>query len=149
MQTKLKGFYARRLRVAHPGPIVSPVELKNVNVLVVDDDPFIREVVQVMLRLAGARVAVAESAPEAFDMLQRLRPDVLISDIRMPGEDGYSLMRKVRELPADDGGATPAIAITAFGQEEDRSRAQAAGFQVHLTKPLDPDELREAIRSLV
>jgi CheY-like chemotaxis protein len=145
----LAGQIARRLRLVHPGPIATPLDLKHVKVLVVDDDPFIREVITVMLRLAGAMVAVAESATEGFDMLMHLRPDVLVSDIRMPGEDGYSLMRRVRELPPEHGGHTPAIAITAFGQEEDRFRAQKAGFQLHLTKPLDPEELRDAIRSLV
>jgi CheY-like chemotaxis protein len=146
---RLQGRVARRLRLVHPGPLVTPQDLKHVKVLVVDDDPFIREVVTVMLRLAGALVAVAESAAEGFDMLMHMRPDVLVSDIRMPGEDGYSLMRRVRKLAPELGGHTPAIAITAFGQEEDRARAERAGFQLHLTKPLDPEELREAIRSLV
>jgi len=144
-----QGQFARRLRLVHPGPILSPQDLKHVKVLVVDDDPFIREVVTVMLRLAGALVAVAESAAEGFDMLMHLRPDVLITDIRMPGEDGYSLLRRVRKLAPELGGHTPAIAITAFGQDEDRTRAERAGFQLHLTKPLDPEELREAIRALV
>jgi CheY-like chemotaxis protein len=145
----VSGRYAQRLRLSHPGPITPTVDLKSVKVLVVDDDPFIREVVTVMLRLAGAKVAVAESAPEALDMLVHLRPQVLVSDIRMPGEDGYALLRKVRKLPEEEGGATPAIAITAFGQEEDRGRALAAGFQMHMTKPLDPDELQRAVGSLV
>lgn len=148
--TTLKGVFARRYRLATgPRQLTRPADLQGLRVLVVDDDPFIREVLTVMLRLSGAKVIVVGSAPEGLSTLLRCRPDVLVSDIRMPGEDGYSLIRKVRALSPEQGGSTPAIAITAFGQEEDRARARAAGFQLHLTKPLDPQELAGAIKSLV
>ncbi len=144
------GAYARRYRLAGgPRPLSHPADLRGLRVLVVDDDPFIREVLTVMLRLSGAKVIVVGSAEEALATLVRCRPDVLVSDIRMPGEDGYCLLRKVRDLAPAEGGATPAIAITAFGQKEDQARALAAGFQLHLTKPLDPGQLAGAIKSLV
>ncbi|MBV8762647.1 MAG: response regulator [Deltaproteobacteria bacterium] len=93
-------------------------------------------------------VTTASSAPQALDLLASDRPDVLVSDIAMPEHDGYHLIQSVRALPTDRGGATPAIALTAFARLEDRTRAMLAGFQNHVPKPVEPGELIAAIISL-
>jgi signal transduction histidine kinase/DNA-binding response OmpR family regulator len=120
-------------------PTVHPVN--GVRVLVVDDDADARDMIAVMLRRAGAQVTTVSSASEAMDTLPVDRPDVLVSDIAMPDEDGYSLIRQIRRLRVEDGGETPAIALTAYAREEDRARAIAEGFQSHLAKPVDPRDL--------
>ena len=94
-------------------------------------------------------MVTAGSADEALALVRSRRPDVIVSDIGMPGRDGYQLMRDVRDLPADEGGKTPAIALTAFARSEDRTRAMRAGYQVHVSKPIEPPELVACIRSLV
>ena len=93
------------------------------------------------LETAGASVRGCLSAGAALTELRRWRPDVLVSDSEMPGEDGYSLIRKVRALAPSEGGDTPAIALTAYSRPQDRLRALDAGFTVHLPKPVDPSEL--------
>jgi CheY-like chemotaxis protein len=98
---------------------------------------------------AGAVVASADSACAAFRALQVFHPHVLLSDIGMPEEDGYSLIRRVRKLPAASGGETPAIALTAYTQESDRREALAAGFTLHMSKPVQPNRLVAAVSSLV
>lgn len=111
--------------------------------LVVDDEPDARELVAAILRQHGAEVIVAASAAEAFQIIQdsaRL-PNLLVSDISMPGQDGYSLIQKVRALPPIRGGQIPAIALTAYGRLEDRIRVLSAGFQMHVPKPVEPAEL--------
>ncbi|HTV01121.1 MAG TPA: response regulator, partial [Luteitalea sp.] len=94
-------------------------------------------------------VSTASSAADAFSMLQADPPDVLVSDIGMPGEDGYGLIRRVRELAPEHGGRTPAIALTAYAGAEDRVRALVAGFQHHLAKPIEPVELIVLVASLM
>jgi CheY-like chemotaxis protein len=91
------------------------------------------------------RVSAAGSAAEAIELLRRDRPDVLVSDIAMPEQDGYALIRHVRGLPAEEGGLTPAIALTAYARDEDRRRALDAGFQRHLIKPVEPGDLAAAV----
>jgi CheY-like chemotaxis protein len=98
---------------------------------------------------AGAQVQAVASAPEALDTLRRWRPHVLVSDIEMPGEDGYSLLRKVRALDADAGGRTPAVALTAYGRTQDRTHSLSAGFNMHVPKPVDPGEFTAIVASLV
>jgi CheY-like chemotaxis protein len=93
-------------------------------------------------------VETVASAAEAVKRVESWRPDVLLSDIGMPGEDGYELIRRVRELPADRGGRTPAAALTAFARGEDRRRALRAGFQMHLAKPVEIQELATVVASL-
>ena len=125
-----------------PGP-----DLAGVRVLVVEDEPDAREMVAVLLRHYGAEVRVAGSAAEAWGQLSAGElPDVLISDLSMPEEDGYALIARVRALPA--GGQIPAVALTAHARAEDRQRALAAGFQEHLAKPVDPDELIRTVAGL-
>src|SRR5512134_2395512 len=94
-------------------------------------------------------VTTAASAREAYELVERLQPDVLLSDIAMPGEDGLSLMRRVRMLPFERGGEVPAIALSAYAGAEDRRKALLAGFQRHMSKPVDPAHLLAAIASMV
>jgi CheY-like chemotaxis protein len=122
--------------------------LDGLRVLVVDDEADARELVGTMLRQYGIEVTEVASASEGLEALRRLKPNVLISDIGMPLEDGYALMRKVRALAADDGGAIPAVALTAYAREEDQKNAIAAGFQQHLPKPVNPVKLLEIIANL-
>jgi len=119
--------------------------LAGVRVLVVDDEADARDLISELLRRAGADVATAASAHEALQSLGRQRPDVLVSDIAMPDEDGYALIRCVRQLAPEDGGTLPSVALTAYAREEDRARALAAGFQAHLAKPVEPAELVAAV----
>ncbi|KYF70136.1 hypothetical protein BE15_24155 [Sorangium cellulosum] len=117
-------------------------------VLVVDDEDDAGEIAGAMLRELGVEPRVVRSVEEALRALVEFRPDILISDLGMPHEDGFSLMRKVRALAPDAGGAIPAIAITAYARREDRQRALASGFQVYLTKPVVAAELSEVVSSL-
>ncbi|WP_438021369.1 PAS domain S-box protein [Sorangium sp. So ce315] len=124
-------------------------ELTGVRVLVVDDQPDAREVAQRVLEECAAHVTTAGSAAEALAALERERPDVLVSDLGMPGEDGFQLIRRVRALGAERGGSTPAVALSALARAEDRARALGAGYQAHVAKPLDPAELVGVIAALV
>lgn len=121
------------------------VTLRGLKVLAVDDEADARELVTTVLEHAGATVLTVGTAPEAFSRLSALRPDVLVCDISMPIEDGYSLIRRVRALAPERGGRTPAIALTTYAREEDRRKALAAGFEVHVPKPVDPAELVEVV----
>jgi signal transduction histidine kinase/CheY-like chemotaxis protein len=129
------------------GPGVLP-DLRNVRVLVVDDEPDSNEAVRAVLSRCDAEVRVAGSSEQAIEILGRWRPDVLVSDIGMPGEDGYALIAQVRARSADRSGTVPALALTAFARTEDRIRTLAAGFQMHLAKPVDPSELAVAVARL-
>jgi signal transduction histidine kinase/CheY-like chemotaxis protein len=122
--------------------------LDGVRVLLVDDDSESLLLGHEVIRRAGAQVQTCSTAGAALDLLHRWRPDVLVSDIEMPGEDGYQLIRWVRALPPDQGGRTPALALTAYGRREDRRRALDAGFNIHLPKPVDPGELTQVIAEL-
>jgi CheY-like chemotaxis protein len=125
-----------------------PPALDGLRVLVVDDDADTLRALNVMFEQCGAEVRVAESVSEAFRTLEEWRPDVLVSDIGMPGEDGYDLIRKVRSLPPERGGAVPAVALTAYVRAEDREQAHSAGYQMHVPKPVEPTELATAVASL-
>jgi PAS domain S-box-containing protein len=128
---------------------VPRAELEGVNVLVVDDEDDARELVGETFRSAGATVHLASSVAQALGLLESARPDVIVSDIGMPSEDGYSLLRNVRARAANGGGGTPAIALTAYSRAEDADRAVAAGFQRHLAKPVGPAELIRLAAALV
>ncbi|MGE4188934.1 MAG: ATP-binding protein [Thermoanaerobaculia bacterium] len=127
---------------------ISNRRLDGTRVLVVDDDSVAREMLSALLARAGAEVSAHGSAPEARAALLDQRPDVLVSDIEMPGEDGLSLIRQVRERSLADGGSIPAVALTAHAQPADREAALAAGFQEHLTKPINGRLLLETISRL-
>ncbi len=132
-------------------PVTIPdqcVRIGGVKVLVVDDEPDARLLVRRLLEDCAAIVTTAESAGEALERLASDRFDVLVSDIGMPGEDGYSLIRRVRALGPDRGGNIPAIALTAYARAEDRMRSILAGFQMHVAKPVEPAELITMVASL-
>jgi signal transduction histidine kinase len=120
--------------------------LEGLRILVVDDEADVRELVSTILRQSGAAVTAVRSASEALEAFATTTPDVLVSDIEMPGEDGYSLIRKLRGLPA--GRAVPAIALSAYAGPGDRMRALDAGFQLHVAKPVEPVELVAVIANL-
>lgn len=124
-------------------------QLRGATILVVDDEPDARSLLLQLLEDEGARVLVAESAAQAYEAVQRDRPDLLVSDAGMPGEDGLSLLRRIRGLAADRGGDVPAIALTAYAHAEDRAKAIRAGFQVHVPKPVEPAELLRTIDALL
>ena len=107
-----------------------------------------RELVAASLGYYGAMVTVAASAAEGLALLPGTRPDVLLSDIAMQNEDGYSFIRRVRSLPASEGGTVPAVALTAYAAAGDRARASTAGFQLHVSKPFDPVELARIVQRL-
>ncbi len=117
------------------------VYLGGVRVLLVDSSPYIRAVVTSMLEEYGATVTVVATAEEALEVLERERPEVLVSALAMPDKGGYWLIGKVRELPPERGGATPAAALTGFTGPEHRASILRAGFQYHIEKPVTPDNL--------
>jgi signal transduction histidine kinase len=126
----------------------APPDLGGVRVMVVDDDRDARELLTATLGYYGADVTAAESAAEALVLLPEIRPDVLLSDIGMSGEDGYTFIRRVRALPPDRGGLIPAVAITAYATAGDRARAMSSGFQLHVPKPFDPIDLARTVQRL-
>ncbi|HEX4886385.1 MAG TPA: PAS domain-containing protein [Casimicrobiaceae bacterium] len=126
-----------------------PVDLSEVRILVVDDQSDARELIARVLVECNATVETAGSADEALPMIERFRPAILVSDIGMPGTDGYEFLRKVRALGTERGGQIPAIALTAFARAEDRMQALRAGFLVHLPKPVEPGELVATVASVV
>jgi signal transduction histidine kinase/ActR/RegA family two-component response regulator len=128
--------------------LACPPELDGLRVLVVDDEPDTRELLLAVLISCGAEVVPAASAGEALDRIVQEQFDVLITDIGMPEEDGYSLIEQVRRLPADRGGAVPAAALTAYARTEDKVRALRSGFQIHIAKPVEPDELVAVVANL-
>ena len=121
--------------------------LSGLKVLVVDDEPDARQLIRRVLTECGAEVALAASAAEALKLIERFRPDVIVSDIGMPDQDGYDFIRQVRARVAAK--TLPAVALTAFARSEDRKRALLAGFQTHVAKPVDPAELVAVVASLV
>jgi PAS domain S-box-containing protein len=130
------------------GMFGAPGALEGVRVLLVEDERDTREFLKTILEGCGAAVTEAASAAEALAALEHARPDVLVSDIGMPGENGYELIKRVRALPAERGGRVPAVALTAYAGPKDRRRALLAGFHTHLAKPVEPDELLAVLASL-
>jgi len=122
--------------------------LAGIRVLVVDDDADARDLVTAVLGQSGAEVMTASSTVEALDALGRARPHVLVSDLSMPGDDGYALLQRVRALGLDREGRLPAVALTAFARAEDRARALAVGYAVHVSKPVEPNALVEVVARL-
>jgi signal transduction histidine kinase/ActR/RegA family two-component response regulator len=143
-----------RASISQPPPSIDEardkreLRLDGLKVLVVDDDEDARQLLQEILSERGARVATAPCAADALAEVQKFRPDVLVSDIAMPGGDGYGLIRAVRALPSERGGRTPAVAVTAHARTQDSERAFAAGFQSHLTKPVEITRLVTTVANL-
>ncbi len=123
--------------------------LIGVHALIVDDDRDSRILLKTVLEYCGALVTVAGSAHDAMRILERVAPDVIVTDIAMPTNDGYWLVEQVRARSAEDGGNVPAIAVTAYGDEHGPHRTLSAGFQAHLRKPNDPWELCRVVASVV
>ena len=119
------------------------MRLDGVRVVVVDDNPDVRDMIASVLRDQGASVRVAESAVEAFRAVEEERPDVLVSDIGMPEEDGYALLQRVHAVMA-----VPALALTAYAGPEDKKQAELAGFEMHMAKPVAPARLVAAVARL-
>jgi CheY-like chemotaxis protein len=147
------GAGAAAASLAAPGPAATgearaAVDVGRLKLLVVDDEPDTREILSEILRSAGATVATAGSLTEALALCDRFRPDLLISDIAMPGGDGYALIRQLRRRGPERGGAMPALAVSAHAREEDRRRALAAGFERYVTKPVEPADLLAAVRGI-
>jgi CheY-like chemotaxis protein len=128
--------------------VLSPPQLDGLRVLVVDDEADSLNYIDAVLARCGAQVTPASSVAEALQKLHGSGFDVLVSDIGMPGEDGYALIRRVRALSAEQGGNIPAAALTAYARPEDRTRVLLAGFQIHITKPVEPTELAAVVGSL-
>jgi len=123
-------------------------QLVGVRVLVVDDEPDACELLRIALTQSGAEVKVCHTVREALTTLKEWKPDVLLSDIGMPGEDGYALIRQVRLLPHKEGGSIPAAALTAYATSQDRLKVLTAGFQTHIAKPVEPMELTVVVAIL-
>jgi CheY-like chemotaxis protein len=127
-------------------------DLSGLRVMIVDDERDARDVLVAVLEQRGAKVTAAASASEALEALARASngsfPDVLVSDIGMPGEDGFDLIARVRALEVERGGHIPAIALTAYARAEDRARVLAAGFQRHVAKPVEPSTLATTVFNL-
>jgi PAS domain S-box-containing protein len=133
---------------AASGAATDGPRLHDVTVLVVDDQEDARELMCAVLGRWGAHVVAVGSTAAALEALDRIRPDVILSDLEMPGEDGYSLIEKVRARSPERGGTVPAVALTAYARTEDRLRSLRAGFHRHVPKPVQPDELAEIVASL-
>jgi PAS domain S-box-containing protein len=147
-------FGTVQLFTEHPCTVMEQVEnfsdekLKGLRILVVEDDADTQELLKTVLRQHGAEVVAEGSAASAFAQFERAKPDVIISDIAMGGENGYHLIKRIRSLRPAAGGHIPAIALTAYASAADRRRALLAGFQTHLAKPIEPDDLLAVILSL-
>jgi len=126
-----------------------PLPLDRLRILVVDDEADAQILISTWLEECGAEVTTVGSVDEAIEVLEHSKPDVLVSDIGMPDKDGYVLIRHMKQIEAETGVKIGAIALTAYAREEDRRQAFQAGFQLYLTKPVDPNELIAAIASLV
>lgn len=133
---------------APPAAPLPGVSLAGLHAVVVDDEPDARELLRLVLGEAGVNVDTAASADEGFNLVRAGPVDILISDIGMPGEDGYSLIRRIRALPRDQGGGVAAVALTAFARADDRRRALLAGFQMHVPKPVEAAELLAVVASV-
>jgi two-component system CheB/CheR fusion protein len=139
-----------RMRDSEPGQeSTHPLDLQGVRILLVEDDPETREPLVEMLTASGAEVRAATSAAEAMQIFEEFRPQLLLSDVGMPTEDGHSLMRRIRELGPARGGDVRAMALTAMASAKDREQALAAGFNMHIAKPIGFDELADALFALL
>ena len=131
-----------------PSTVQEAPDLAGIHVLIVDDEPDSRALLRTVVEQFGADVRVCASSAEALAAFREWPPDVIVSDIEMPGKDGYQFMRQIRELPPERGGRTPAVALTAYARMDDRMRALSAGYQIHMSKPADPVELALVIAGL-
>jgi PAS domain S-box-containing protein len=149
----LEGTAFNETAVKHKTPVTtSSKPLSNIKILIVEDDTDSREVLHLFLEQSGAAVKSAESAQQAIVLLQEAvddLPDIIVSDLAMPGEDGYSLINRIRHLPIEQGGKIPAMALSAFASVNDKQKAYDVGFQKYHTKPFEPDGIIEDIKELL
>jgi CheY-like chemotaxis protein len=138
----------QRMKIESDGPTLHTIDLKGVKVMVVDDEADAIGLVKRIMEECGATVEACTSAAECLACVSTFRPDVLISDIGMPEMDGYTLIGKLRAMSTEDGGRTPAVALTAFARSEDRRQAMLSGFDVHVAKPVEPSELVAVVSRL-
>jgi PAS domain S-box-containing protein len=142
----------RASRRAHPvvggTSLPESPSLTGLRIMIVDDEPDTREMLKILIERLGAKVWPCSSASEAFDVFRTWQPDVLVSDIEMPSEDGYELIHKLRQWESKRGRKTPAVALTAYASVEDRVRVLEAGYQIHVAKPVEPTELAVVIAAL-
>ena len=139
---------APRERRSRPSNADTPhPSLDNLRILVVEDDADARELTTMALQDAGATVTTVSSVPEALGVLDVFHPDALVSDIGMPKDDGYTLIRQIREREAERGGLLPAVALTGYARAEDRAKTLAAGYHAHVPKPFDAVELTAAVKA--
>jgi CheY-like chemotaxis protein len=122
--------------------------LRDLRILVVDDEADARDLIEMALSQYGAIVTTADSAAAALAEIDRGVPDVLLSDVGMPREDGYDLIRRLRSRPLERGGGIPAIAVTAYASAKDRESALASGYEAHVAKPFEPEALAQTVASL-
>jgi PAS domain S-box-containing protein len=151
-EPKVSRYSAVNLELVTNSEVTEPnleKPLLGIKILVVDDDDDSRDFLNFALSESGAKIHPVESAALAFSAIQSFQPNLIISDIGMPQEDGYSLMQRIRQLPEYMGGKIPAIALTAYAGDSDRQKATLAGFQTHLAKPIMPDDLVEAVIQLI
>jgi CheY-like chemotaxis protein len=138
-----------RRTAAEQGPSTASTVLDGVRIVAVDDDPDALEVMTRVLKLSGAEVVPVATAQRALEQVRRGRVSLVISDIAMPDQDGFWLLEQLRRQPLDRGGATPAIALSAFADVNTQMRASSAGFAAHLSKPLHPDSLIDEVRRVL
>jgi CheY-like chemotaxis protein/anti-sigma regulatory factor (Ser/Thr protein kinase) len=150
MPVRMETSNAERVQPAsvESGVSFEPPSLDGVKVLVVDDNADTRLFLTTVLEECKAQVKAAASVSEAMELIKQSKPDVLVSDIGMPEEDGYTLISKVRALSPEQGGLIPAAALTAYARAEDRTRSLMSGFQIHLPKPVEPAELAAVVANL-
>jgi CheY-like chemotaxis protein len=125
------------------------IRLDGVHILLVEDDEDSRRLLGTMLKRHGAEVSAASSAADAFRLFTERRPDVLVSDIGMPEEDGYQLLKKIRALSPEEGGRVPALALTGYATRRDRERSFEAGYEEHMAKPVEQSELISVVSKLL
>jgi len=127
---------------------IAPPSLEGLRIVVVDDEADARDLLDTVLTQYGAQVVTRATARDTIDAIGQFQPHILVSDIGMPEEDGYSLIHRLRQLPPEQGGKIPALALTAYARAEDRARALEAGFQQHIAKPVNPDKLAAVVSEL-
>jgi PAS domain S-box-containing protein len=128
--------------------LIDAPDIRGLRVLIVDDDTDTLEVLRVVLKQYGAQVRIAVSTADALEVFHEWKPDVLISDLGMPAEDGYALIGKIRALPPEQGGSIPAAALTAYVSEKDRLKSLSSGYQIHIAKPVDPTTIAAAVAEI-
>jgi CheY-like chemotaxis protein len=144
---EIKPFFGTK--AAQPLPAKPEKPAFKIRALLVEDNDDSREMLKALLEQYGIETFAVESAAKAYAEISRNPPDILISDVGMPGEDGFELIKKIRQLPPENGGNVPAIALTGYVSRQDRAHALSIGYQEHLAKPVDTEKLLELVKNFV